>query len=89
MCETCDKLRKFVADPATELVLHHLGRRQRQALNMRIKALPTREIASRMNISHQTAKNHIWKSLEDTGIYSSELTQKFVARIEEILDESI
>jgi len=69
----CLKLFERVADqnsqPASFVIRHNLGltRREQQLVHMISRGLTNKEIASQLNLSEQTVKNHIHRMLRKVG----------------------
>jgi DNA-binding NarL/FixJ family response regulator len=57
------------AHPASFVIRHHLGltRREQQLVEMIGRGLTNKEIASQLNLSEQTVKNHIHRMLRKVG----------------------
>ena len=64
-----EHIAKQSTHPASFVVRHHLGltRREQQLVEMIGRGLTNKEIASQLNLSEQTVKNHIHRMLRKVG----------------------
>jgi len=91
MCETCDKLREFMENPAVQLIPNYdrLTPRQKQITAMKMRGQTIKQIATELGISDRTVRNTSWQAATAINIYTTEIYPKVMERIEEILNEPV